>query len=112
MPGKLPYELAKVLTDIERFERTNDRVAGIAWRLEVLRILGRKRSDSTNQQLKPEDIGLDLPSSEDARVGSVRKALADWVQAALVAHAVADARHNVDQVTARGNALEKRHDHY
>jgi CRISPR-associated protein Cmr2 len=110
MPKKLPYELDKVvqaLADLPESTRTE----GIAWRLEVLRILGRRRPEGLAGKIEPEDIGLDLPTPDEIRVGALRDKLGDWVGAALVAAALADALRNPDKVAARALALESHHDH-
>jgi CRISPR-associated protein Cmr2 len=114
MPGKLPYELDQLVRDIDREIRqtkiANDLISGRIWRLEALRILTRKRSEGANGPLTPDDIDLHLPSREDARLDKVREALVDWVCAAKIAHAIADAEGNCQRVEKRGIALEGRDD--
>ncbi|WP_295392271.1 type III-B CRISPR-associated protein Cas10/Cmr2 [uncultured Thiodictyon sp.] len=109
LPRKLPYEIRKILKDVEQEPDPRDRIVGRTWRLEVLRILARKRPEGTEQRITPEDIGLGLPSREDARVDTVLDALRDWVDAAMIASALADAERNVKNVAARGIALEIQH---
>ena len=114
MPTTLPYELRDVLKNMDKAENANDRVAGKAWRLEVLRILARKALDAPDRNRKPQDfaneIELMLPAPDDARVDSVREALAGWVYAALVARAFADAQDNIRAVEKRGAELEMGYD--
>lgn len=112
MPGKLPYELGEVADamakEMQRSKDRVDRIAGRAWRLEVLRIVGRKRPEAIEAKLDPEAIHLELPPADDARIERVRDALAEWVGAAKIAVALADAEINRQRVERRGAALEKR----
>lgn len=112
MPGKLPYELGEVLTamddDLRQRKDPGDRISGRAWRMEVLRVIGRKRPEATDAKLGPHEIHLDLPPADDARLDRVRDALAEWIGAAKVATALADAEINRQRVERRGIALEKR----
>ncbi|MGH8479276.1 MAG: type III-B CRISPR-associated protein Cas10/Cmr2 [Gammaproteobacteria bacterium] len=104
MPTKLPYELKRILVALED-AKDDDRTAR-AWRHEVARIVARKRSEANTEGLTLADIDLDLPSPEDAEVNTLREKLREWVGAAMVARALADAERNAEAVKARGKDLE------
>ncbi len=105
MPTKLPYELKDILVALEN-AKDDDRTARF-WRHEVSRIVARKRPEASTEGLTLGDIDLVLPSPEDAEVNTLREGLRDWVGAAMVAHALADADRNAEAVKARGKDPEK-----
>jgi CRISPR-associated protein Cmr2 len=108
MPAKLPYELKPILAALEESEG-DDRTARF-WRYEVSRIVARKRPGENNKGLRLEDIHLDLPAPEDAKVNTLQEELSEWVGAAMVARALADAERNAEAVKAKGKGLGRRDD--